>query len=78
MYTMLYVGPHPLVATFVAVTVSPFLGTEMQTSLRSIRFPQFLHILFDVLALKALADRGCIESLKVYISFPVNALDILL
>jgi len=40
-------------------------------------FPQFLHILFDVPALKNVMDRGCIESLKVYISFPINALDIL-
>jgi len=69
MYTILYVDPHPLVATFVAVTGFTVSGN------RNANFTA--QYSFDVPALKALTDSGCIESLKVYSSFPIKALDVL-
>ncbi len=76
MYTILYVDSHPLTATFVAVSVSPFPGTKDVNNTAQFSFSKASR-LFDVPALKTVMDRERIESLKLYISFPVNALDIL-
>jgi len=73
MYTILYVDSRPLAATFVAVAGFPVSGNQsVQFS-----FSKASAHLFDGSALKTVVDRERIASLKLYISFPVNALDIL-
>jgi hypothetical protein len=73
MYTILYVDSRPLAATFVAVTGFPVSGNQtVQFS-----FSKASAHLFDGSASKIVMVRERIASLKLYISFPVNALDIL-
>jgi hypothetical protein len=77
MYTSLYVDSRPLAATFVAVTVSLFLGTKNASCTAQFSFSTASAHLLDGSASKTVMDRERIASLKLYISFPVNALDIL-
>jgi len=66
------VDSHPLAATGFTVSGNQNVNFTAQFS-----FSKASAHLFDGSALKTVMDRERKESLKFYISFPVNALDIL-